>query len=72
MEITDGFPMSYSFFPIKSDPCPNVGHCPHAAGAAISVLVLQGNRNEEYHRYLNGTINAQRGKRPNGAGVFDA
>lgn len=52
--------MSYSFYPIKSDPCPNVGHCPHAGGAAISVLVLRGNENEEYHRYLNGTIDAQR------------
>lgn len=52
--------MSYSFYPIKSDPCPNVRHCPHAGGAAISVLVLQGNKNEEHHRYLTGTIDAQR------------
>lgn len=52
--------MSYTFYPRKDDPCPNVGHCPHAGGAAISVLVLRGNDNEEYHRYLNGTIDAQR------------
>lgn len=52
--------MSYTFYPRKDDPCPNVRHCPHAGGAAISVLVLRGNDNEEYHRYLNGTIDAQR------------
>ena len=52
--------MSYSFYPIKNDPCPNVGHCPHAGGAAISVLVLQGNENQQHLRCLNGTIDAQR------------
>lgn len=52
--------MSYSFCPIKSDPCPHVGHCPHAGGAPISVLVLRGNENEAYLRQLNGTIDAQR------------
>ena len=31
--------MSFSFYPRKDEPCPNVGHCPHAGGAAIATLV---------------------------------
>lgn len=52
--------MSYQFYPRKDDPCPNVGHCPHAGGAAIASLVLKGNDNEEYQRYLYGALNAER------------
>ncbi|TWU05407.1 hypothetical protein [Allorhodopirellula heiligendammensis] len=52
--------MSYSFYPRKDDPCPNVGHCPHAGGVPISVLVLRSNDNEQFHQYLQGTIDAER------------
>ncbi len=52
--------MCYTFYPLKNDPCPNVGHCPHAGGASIASLVLQGNDNEMFHRYLHGTIDAER------------
>lgn len=52
--------MSYTFYPLKNDPCPNVGHCPHAGGAAIASLVLQGNDSELFHRYLHGTIDSER------------
>lgn len=52
--------MSYTFYPLKTDPCPNVGHCPHVGGAAIASLVLKGNDNEQFHRYLFGTIDAER------------
>lgn len=52
--------MSFDFYPRKDDPCPNVGHCPHAGGAAIATLVQRSNDNEQFHRYLHGTIDAER------------
>jgi transposase len=52
--------MAYTFYPRKDDPCPNVGHCPHAGGAAIASLVLQSNDHENFHRYLHGTIDRLR------------
>ena len=52
--------MAYQFYPRKNDPCPNVGHCPHAGGAAIASLVLIGNENELHLRYLHGTIDAEK------------
>ncbi len=52
--------MSFQFYPRKDDPCPNVGHCPHAGGAAIACLVFQSNDNELFHRYLHGTIDDER------------
>ena len=52
--------MSYSFYPRKNDACPSVDHCPHAGGVAIASLVLVGNQNEEYQRYLHGTIKSER------------
>ena len=50
---------SYSFYPRKDNPCPDVGHCPHVGGAAIASLVLVGNQNELYVRYLHETIDAE-------------
>jgi hypothetical protein len=52
--------MAYTFYPRKDDACPNVGHCPHAGGAAIASLVLQSNDHEEFHRYLHGKIDSLR------------
>ena len=59
--------MNFSFYPRKDDPCPNVGHCPHAGGAAIATLVQLSNDNEQFHRYLHGTIDAERERN---AGLF--
>lgn len=52
--------MTYQFYPRKDDPCPNVGHCPHAGGVPISLLILKGNDNELHQRYLHGTIDAEK------------
>ena len=52
--------MSFTFYPRKDDPCPDVGHCPHAGGAAIATLVHLSNDNELFQRYLHGTIEAER------------
>jgi hypothetical protein len=52
--------MAYQFYPRRGDACPNVGHCPHAGGAAIASLIMGCNDNELYHQYLHGTIDAER------------
>ena len=51
---------SYTFYPLKNDPCPNVGACAHAGGVSSAALVLQGNNNELFHRFLHGTIDSER------------
>ena len=52
--------MNFDFYPRRNDPCPNVGHCPHAGGAAIATLVQLSNDNGQFQDYLHGTIDAER------------
>jgi len=51
---------SYSFYPRKDDPCPNVRWCPHAGGVGISSLVVLANQNEQSRDYLHRTLDAER------------
>src|SRR5665213_2429730 len=53
-------PMSFLFYPNHEHRCPNVSHCPHLGGAALGTLVLRANENDEFDRYLLGTIDAER------------
>ena len=52
--------MSFCFYPKHEHGCPHVGHCPHLGGAALGTVVLRANENEEFLRYLQGTIDAER------------
>ena len=52
--------MSFLFYPNHEHRCPNVSHCPHLGGAALGTLVLRANENDEFDRYLLGTIDAER------------
>ena len=52
--------MSFCFYPKHEYGCEHVRHCPHLGGAALGNVVLAANENDEFLRYLHGTIDAER------------
>ena len=52
--------MIYSFYPRCEEACPKVKCCPHLGGANVASVVLMANDNEEFRRFLQGTISAER------------
>jgi len=52
--------MNYSFYPRPEDACSKVKCCPHLGGANVASVVLMANENEEFRRFLQGTIAAER------------
>ena len=52
--------MQFCFYPNHEHRCPNVSHCPHLGGAALGTLVHAAGEQDEFLRYLHGTIDAER------------
>ena len=52
--------MQFCFYPNHEHGCEYVSHCPHLGGASLGTLVLAANEQSEFHRYLHGTIDAER------------
>jgi transposase len=52
--------VSYLFCPTLTQNCPNVNHCPHLGGAALGVVVLSANANDEWLQSLLRQIDALR------------
>jgi hypothetical protein len=57
---SEWMPMSIVFYPEHEHGRRQVSHCPHLGGAALGTLVHRANENEEFRRYLLGTIDAER------------
>lgn len=52
--------MQFCFYPNHEHGCEYVSHCPHLGSASLGSLVLAANEQHEFHRYLHGTIDAER------------
>lgn len=52
--------MKFCFYPNHQYGCEHVRHCPHLGGAALGTVVREANNNDEFLRYLHGTIDGQR------------
>lgn len=52
--------MEFCFYPNHEYGCPHVSHCPHLGGAALGTLVEAASEDDEFLRYLHGTIDFER------------
>ena len=52
--------MTFCFYPKLEQSCPNVSHCPHLGGAAISTVVELANETQESLDHLYRTIECER------------
>jgi hypothetical protein len=52
--------MKFSFYPNHEYGCELVGRCPHVGGASLGTVVLAASENDDFLRYLHGTIDFER------------
>lgn len=52
--------MDFCFYPRHEYACPQIGHCPHLGGAALSTLVDAASEQGQYFDMLHGQLDAER------------
>jgi hypothetical protein len=53
-------PMEFCFYPRHEYACPQIGHCPHLGGAALSTLVTAASEQGQYLDMLHGQLDFER------------
>ena len=53
-------PVSFCFYPRHEYACPQIAHCPHLGGAALSTLVDAAREHGQYLGMLHGQLDFER------------